>query len=109
MVFFHSGISRSFGNYPDWNNSTMERIPIIKSAAVIGTMQLLICFDHGEQRVYNCKPLLSRPQFSLLKNTAISRAVRVDTGGYGISWNDDMDLSEYELWTNGKSVVNESF
>jgi len=24
----------------------------------------------------------------------------VDTGGYGISWNDEMDLSEYELWNN---------
>jgi len=26
-------------------------------------------------------------------------------GGYGISWNDDIDLSEYELWTNGVELV----
>jgi hypothetical protein len=26
-------------------------------------------------------------------------------GGYGISWNDEIDLSEYELWTNGAEVV----
>jgi len=36
--------------------------------------------------------IASRPQF---------RALHVDAGGYGISWNDDIDLSEYELWTNG--------
>jgi hypothetical protein len=29
----------------------------------------------------------------------------VDAGGFGISWNDDADLSEYELWTNGVEVV----
>ncbi len=29
--------------------------------------------------------------------------VRVDTGGYGISWNDAIDLSEYELWTHGRA------
>ena len=27
--------------------------------------------------------------------------VCVDGGGYGASWNDDIDISEYELWTNG--------
>ena len=32
-------------------------------------------------------------------------AVKVDSGGYGISWNDDADLSEYELWTNGVEVA----
>jgi len=33
------------------------------------------------------------------------KSVRVDSGGYGISWNDDVDLSEYEIWTNGVEVV----
>ncbi len=39
--------------------------------------------------------------FQLLKNEALFKAVRVDLGGYGISWSDEVDLSEYELWTNG--------
>lgn len=30
--------------------------------------------------------------------------VQVDTGGYGISWSDDLDLSSDELWTNGKVI-----
>jgi len=34
--------------------------------------------------------------------------VKVDAGGYGISWNDDIDLSEYELWTNGKPIANKA-
>ena len=30
--------------------------------------------------------------------------MQVDTGGYGISWSDDLDLSSDELWTNGKII-----
>ena len=30
--------------------------------------------------------------------------VQVDSGGYGISWNDDIDLSCNELWENGTVV-----
>lgn len=31
--------------------------------------------------------------------------VQVDPGGYGISWNDNVDLSENELWINGKEIT----
>jgi hypothetical protein len=29
------------------------------------------------------------------------RCVKTDHGGYGISWNDEIDLSELELWLHG--------
>lgn len=32
--------------------------------------------------------------------------VVVDPGGYGISWNDELDMSEYELWTKGIEILN---
>ncbi len=83
----------------------MGQVPCIKDVAVIGTTQLLIHFDNGEQKVYDCTQLFCLPQFHLLKTPAFFRAARVDTGGYGLSWNEDMDLSEYELWTNGKPVT----
>jgi hypothetical protein len=43
--------------------------------------------------------------FEVLKNDAFFKSVKVDSGGYGISWNDDADLSEYELWANGVEVA----
>ena len=82
----------------------MGHIPRIKAVAAIGTMQLHVQFDNGEQKIYDCTALLSRPQFHLLKTPAFFKAARVDAGGYGVSWNEDMDLSEYELWTNGKPL-----
>jgi hypothetical protein len=84
----------------------MEPIPRIETVRPIGRTSLLIRFWNGEQKTYDCGPLLSRPQFHLLTDPAFFRAVHVDSGGYGISWNDDIDLSEYELWTNGEPIAN---
>ena len=85
----------------------MDRIPRITLATAIGPTQLHVVFDDASERIYDCGPLLDRPQFALLRTPAFFRAVRVDPGGYGISWNDAMDLSEYELWTNGKPLGKE--
>jgi hypothetical protein len=30
--------------------------------------------------------------------------VQIDGGGFGISWNGDVDLSENELWNEGKEL-----
>ena len=84
----------------------MEPIPRIESVKPIGYARLLVLFKNGEQKAYDCGPLLSRPQFRLLADPALFRAVRIDAGGYGISWNDDIDLSEYELWTNSEPIAN---
>ena len=80
----------------------MDCIPRILSAAAIAPARLLVVFSDGSKRLYDCGPLLNRTGFELLRNAAFFRQVRVDAGGYGVSWNDNIDLSEYELWTNGK-------
>jgi len=84
---------------------TLQTTPKIDSVQPVGETRLLIRFRNGEQRTYDCGPLLSRPEFHLLTSPAFFRAVQVDAGGHGISWNDDIDLSEYELWNNGEPVA----
>ncbi|MFH0947642.1 MAG: DUF2442 domain-containing protein [Elusimicrobiota bacterium] len=84
----------------------MEQIPRIKTVKTIGGVRLLVTFDSGVKKIYDCESLLARSQFHLLGSPAFFNAVHVDTGGYGISWSDDIDLSEYELWTNGKTATN---
>lgn len=39
--------------------------------------------------------------FQNLKNNNIFKNIKVDVGGYGISWNDYLDLECTELWGNG--------
>ncbi len=55
--------------------------------------------------MYDCTPLLNLDMFQILRTDAFFKTVQVDSGGYGIAWNDDADLSEYELWTNGVQVA----
>ncbi len=79
----------------------MESLPKIVAVSPLAATQLLVRFDNAVEKVYDAAPLLSLPQFQLLRNPTFFGAVRVEPGGYGISWNDDIDLSEYELWTRG--------
>jgi len=82
--------------------------PKIGSVQALENKKLLVKFVNGIQKTYDCGPLLALEIFQVLKNDAFFKSVRVDLGGYGISWNDDADLSEYELWTNGVEVVTTS-
>ncbi|NNG66406.1 DUF2442 domain-containing protein [Caldanaerobacter subterraneus] len=66
--------------------------------------KLIVTFDNGIVKEYDMKPKLNEWPFELLKNKAFFKAVKVDTGGYGVSWNSDIDLSEFELWKNGKDI-----
>jgi hypothetical protein len=87
----------------------MERLPRINAVKIAGHLKLAIKFDNGIEKEYDCEPLLDRAEFRLLKDIGFFRTAKVDVGGYGISWNEDVDLSEHELWTNGKSIANKCF
>jgi len=89
--------------------STFEvdmRHPKINSAKAIDDHTLLIEFDNFAKKIYDIRPLLEKEMFSPLRNFAFFRNVKVDSGGYAIFWNEDIDLSEYELWTHGKAINN---
>jgi len=79
--------------------------PKVLSVQPLEGKKLLIRFVNEVEKNYDCAQLLHLEAFQLLNNEAFFKAVKVDAGGYGISWNDDVDLSEYELWTNSVEVV----
>ena len=53
---------------------------------------------------YDVKQLFEYEAFGDLKEIqGLYEQVKVDAGGYGISWNDNIDIACDELWKNGKS------
>lgn len=76
-------------------------VPKIDSVVPLKERRLLVTFANGVRKIYDCQGILSLDRFRLLRQEAFFKAVTVDSGGYGISWNDETDLSEYELWNNG--------
>ena len=61
---------------------------------------LWVRFSTGEERIRDCKPLLSRSGFAALKDTEVCNSVYID---YGVTvWCDgEIDISPNELYTNG--------
>jgi len=78
--------------------------PKIKSAKVLDERNLLIELDNHRKKRYNIGLLLEKENFCFLKNFAFFKSVRVEQGGYAVSWNDRIDISEYELWNNGENL-----
>ena len=76
-------------------------VPKIKSVIPLEEKRLLVTFTNGDQKIYDCNTPLHLDRFQPLKTEAFFKVVVADRGGYGISWNDEVDLSECELWTNG--------
>lgn len=78
----------------------------VKTVNVIPDYRLSIQFAEGVTKIYDLKPLFEKwPIFRNLKNDdTLLYSVEVDAGGYGIIWNDDIDLSCDELFENGETV-----
>lgn len=77
----------------------------VKEVYPQNNMQLSVVFADGSTKTYNVNPLLERfPAFNALLDDTLFSSVSVDPGGYGISWNDDIDISCDELWEHGKKA-----
>ncbi len=82
----------------------MKNFPKIINVKPYAKNKLMVVFETGDAKIYDCSPLLKSDPFTSLKNNSLFANVSVSFGGYGIEWNDDIDLSESELWLNGKQI-----
>ena len=67
---------------------------------------LLVEFQNAQKKIYDVRPLFAKwPAFEALRQThGLFQQVKVDTGGYGVVWNDAIDLSCNELYEQGQLV-----
>ena len=75
----------------------------IINVKILKDFVVLAFFQNGVEKEYDIQCLFEEfPQFAQLKeDTNFFKSVKVDVGGYGISWNDEFDLSAEEIWDNG--------
>ncbi len=76
----------------------------IKTVKALPNYILEVIFENDEIKYYDVKQLFEKwVIFENLKNVkGLFEQVKVDAGGYGISWNEELDLSCNELYSNGK-------
>ena len=67
---------------------------------------LLVGFQNGIEKTYDMRSLYPIfPQFEVFENDVdLFNQVQVDMGGYGVSWNDDLDLDANDIWEDGVEV-----
>ena len=78
----------------------------IKSVTPFPDYVLSVQFSEGVTKRYDVKPLFDKYQMFLpLKDSSeLFSSVEVDVGGYGIIWNDDIDIACDELFYNGEVI-----
>ena len=78
----------------------------VKAVHALPDYRLSVQFSEGITKIYDVKPLFSKwePFKALEQSPELFTEVEIDTGGYGIIWNDDLDLSCDELFANGMTV-----
>ena len=75
----------------------------VKSVKCLDNYILEIVFENNIIKYYDVSNLFEKwTVFNQLKIiNGLFEQVKVDNGGYGIYWNEEIDLSCNELWENG--------
>lgn len=75
----------------------------ITSIATLPDFILLIGFSTGEFKQFDVKPLIEKyqPFKALTEIKGLYEQAKIDVGGYGIVWNDELDLSADGLYEQG--------
>lgn len=69
-------------------------------------MNLMVRFENGVTKMYDTKQLLEQfPFYSKLKDEAFFKLVKIDCGGCAVCWDEDIDISEVELWEGGTEIT----
>ena len=82
----------------------------VQSVSMIDQNILQAIFIGGEVIQYDLRKMLSiLPQFQeIINNPSLASKVHADTGGYGVSWSDDLDLDSETIWEDGVFIRIES-
>ena len=81
---------------------------IIKEVSTLSDYVLLVGFEDGAYRKFDLKKLMNEnSNFEILKQTkGLYESAKVDKGGYGIIWNDELDISGEGIYEKGIPCMN---
>ncbi len=79
----------------------------IKDVKPLADFVVSAIFQNGIEKKCDLKLFFdTHPQFKQFENNIqLFQQVKVDVGGYGIVWNDELDLDAEDIWENGIETV----
>ncbi|MDR0676904.1 MAG: DUF2442 domain-containing protein [Elusimicrobiota bacterium] len=83
----------------------MKKVPLMKEVEPQNDMILKVKFENNIIKIIDIKPYLKifKP-FKALKDKKLFNQAKIDMGGFGIIWNDKIDLSRYDIWEFGEEI-----
>ena len=81
---------------------------LIRSLSTTKDLHLIAQFDDGTIKSYDVEKLSKRNKvFKVFESKPeLFAKAKVDAGGYGVVWNEALDLSSDEIWANGETIDN---
>ena len=81
---------------------------LIRSLSCASDYRLIAQFDDGTVKEYCVKRLFSKHEAfkEFEKKPQLFSKAKIDAGGFGVVWNENLDLSANEIWANGKTLTN---
>ena len=81
---------------------------LIRGLSTTGDLHLIAQFDDGTIRSYDVERLSRRNKaFKVFgSEPELFAKAKIDAGGYGVVWNESLDLSSEEIWANGEAIEN---
>ena len=75
----------------------------IKNVKTEDSFVIRVVFQNGVEKAYDMKKLFEIfPQFRAFETIdGLFDQIKTDVGGYGVFWNDELDLAAEEIWENG--------
>ena len=78
---------------------------IITEIKTLNNFEIQATFADGEVVVFDVKTMLEKyPVFHQLENKELFDNLKIDGVGYGVSWNDELDLSSDGIYARGKHI-----
>lgn len=78
----------------------------VKAVYPYEDLNIIVVFENNVVKKYDTKQLFSQfDWYRELENPDIFNLVQVEAGGYGVSWNENIDISEDEIWENSEPFV----
>ncbi len=82
----------------------MFSVKVIDAVPLLN-VEVLVFFEDGSVKKFDVKKLFCQwPEYKALEDEELFKKIKVEAGGYGISWNEELDCSEGELYQNGVDV-----
>ncbi|MCL2557474.1 MAG: DUF2442 domain-containing protein [Treponema sp.] len=78
----------------------------VESVEALPDFRLSVRFLAGPEKIYDMRPMMETHEaFMAFRLTrGLFEQAKVAAGGYGVYWNDGLDISCNELYANGKTA-----